>query len=339
MVAAAARATSATTAASQRFVAAHLARATALGERLSDLVADPDAFVSALLSGFADLGDPVVQAGQRLIAPGIGPVLGVRLPLMTAVQREFKRGTRKTSSSLILDVADRLLREEPREMRWFGMWNLARVLPSDPERAWQSLRRVASEADDWISVDTLAHPYAEGILRDKRRWAEIEQFVFSSWRWERRLVGSTLATMPHTHGAAGNHGDPSERNAAIVAHGLASLGLLIGDDEPDVQKSLSWALRTLAALDRAAVTRFLESEAETARRMNDGHRAWVVRDSLSKLEPETATRLRTDLDGIRRRPGGPSTSSAAAAAAQLLQQLPIGTPSRAGEELRRTSAK
>ena len=332
----AARPTSATTVASRRFVVAHLARANELGERLAELVGDPDAFVATLRSGFAEIGDPAVQAGQRLIAPGIGPVLGVRLPLMTAVHREFKRGTRKTSSSLILDIADRLLREDLREIRWFGMWNLARLLPSDPERTWQLLRRAAGDADDWISVDTLAHPYAEGILRDKRRWAEIEQFVFSSWRWERRLVGSTLAAMPHVHGLPG---DPAERNAAIVGHGLSAVGQLIGDHEPDVQKSLSWALRTLAGLDRAAVTRFLEAETETARQTSDGQRAWVVRDSVAKLELVTAARLRTDLDGIRRRPGAPSTSRAAAAAAQLLQQLPSGTPSRAEEQPRRTSAK
>jgi 3-methyladenine DNA glycosylase AlkD len=336
VVVAAARATSATTAASQRFVAEHLARATAIGERLADLVVDPDAFVSALRSGFAEIGDPTVQAGQRLIAPGIGPVLGVRLSLMTAVHRAFKRGSRQTSSSQILDVTDRLLREEIREIRWFGMWSLGRLLPSDPERTWQLLRRAAGEADDWISVDTLAHPYAEGILLDRRRWAEIEQFVYSSWRWERRLVGSTLATLPHVHGIPGDRG---EQEAAIVTRGLTAIAQLIGDDEPDVQKALSWALRNFAALDRAAVTRFLQTETETARRTNDGHRAWVIRDALSKLQPDAAARMRTDLDGIRRRPGAPSTSRAAAAAAQLLQQLPAGTPSRAGEQPRRTSAK
>jgi 3-methyladenine DNA glycosylase AlkD len=336
MAVATARATSATTVASQRFVAAHLALASELGASLAELVGDPDAVVAAVRAGFGELGDPAVVAGQRLIAPGIGPVLGVRLPLMTAVHREFKRGTRKTSSSLILDIADRLLREDSREIRWFGMWNLGRLLASDPERTWQLLRRAAGEADDWISVDTLAHPYAEGILREARRWAEVEQFVYSSWRWERRLVGSTLATMPHVHGLSGDQAEPS---AAIVAHGLPAIGQLIGDDEPDVQKALSWALRTLTGLDPAAVQRFLETETETARQTGDGQRAWVIRDSLSKLPPDAATRLRANLDGIRRRPGAPSTSRAATAAARLLQQLPIGTPSRAGDELRRTSAK
>jgi hypothetical protein len=335
MTVATARATSATTAASQLFVAAHLARATTLGASLADLAADPDAFMAAFRSGFAELSDPVYVEGQRLVAPGLGPVFGVRLPLMDAADRAFKRGTAGTSTSLILDVADRLLKEEMREARWFGMWNLGRLLPSDPERTWQLLRRAAHDGDDWISVDTLAHPYAEGILRDKRRWAEIEQLVYSPWLWERRLVGSTVATMPHVHRVPGfSAGHRSE----IVAHGLAAVGQLIGDDEPDVQKALSWALRALAVLDETTVTRFLESETKTAVKTDDGYRAWVVRDSLSKLAPDKAASLRDALDGIRRRPRAPSTARAAAAA-QLLQTITTGTTPRAAEDPRRTSAK
>ena len=322
---------SATTVASNRFVAAHIAGATALGQRLADLVADPGDFVSALTSGFAEISDPGYAEGQRLVAPGLGPVLGVRLPLMDAVQKAFKRGTRNTSTAQILDIADRLLREEAREARWFGMWNLARLLPSDPERTWQLLRRAASEADDWISVDTLAHPYAEGILRDRRRWAEIEQLVYSPSRWERRLVGSTLAAMPHVK-------FPGNGDRLRVGRGLALVEQLIGDAEPDVQKALSWALRTYAQLDPAAVTAFAQAEARAAWAANDGNRAWVIRDSLSKLPDDTATDLRAAMDGIRRRPGAPSTSRAAAAAAQLLPQPPTGT-ARADEQPRRTSAK
>ena len=307
-----ATAASPTTEASNRFVAAHLAQAAALGEELADLVSNPDAFVAAMRRGFEAIGDPVYAAGSSAIAPGLGPIYGVRLPLLEAAHKTFKRGTRGTSTSLVLDAVDRLLREERREIRWFGMWNLGRLLPTDPERTWQLLRRAAREADEWITVDTLAHPFAEGILRDPRRWAELEQLVYSPSRWERRLVGSTLATMPHTRGI------PGGRSPEVVARGLALIGELNGDNEPDVQKALSWALRTLAELDPAAAVAFAETEAQAARQNNDGNRAWVIRDSLSKLPNQIAANLRTSLEGIRRQPGAPSMSRAAAAAAAFL---------------------
>ncbi len=313
-----ARAPSAVTAASNLFVAEHLAAAVALGERLVDLVYDPDAFVATITEGFEAIADPVAADGAHFVTPGLGPVFGVRLPLMDAAQKAFRRGTSKTPSSLLLDTMGRLLREEKREIRWFGMWNLARLLPTDPERTWQLLRGAAREADEWITVDTLAHPYGEGILRDARRWPELEQLVYSTSRWERRLVGSTLATMPHVRGVAGG------RDRPVIEHGLALVGQLIGDDEPDVQKALSWALRALAQLDATATTRFLEAEARTARLTDDGHRAWVIRDSVSKLPAETGARLRADLGGIRRRARAPSTSRAAATAAEFAT---VGTTS------------
>lgn len=303
------------TQASNDFVAAHIARAAAIGERLADLVGDPDVFVAATQHGFETLADPVYADGSRSIAPGLGPILGVRLPLMEAVDKTFKRATRETPTSLLVDAVDRLLREDLRELRWFGIWNLGRLLPTDPERTWQLLRGAARLSDEWITVDTLAHPYGEGILRDPRRWTEIEQLVYSPSRWERRLVGSTIATLPHVRGISGG------RSPMVVERGLALVGQLIGDTEPDVQKALSWALRAIAQLDQSAVASFLAAEAETARRNADGHRAWVIRDSLSKLPADTAAVLRDRLDRIRRRPGAPSTSHAAVAAAGFFQGI------------------
>jgi 3-methyladenine DNA glycosylase AlkD len=331
MSAASAKAPSAVTAASNRFVAEHLAEAIALGERLADLVYDPDPFVAAITEGFKSLGDPVAAGGVHSVTPGLGPVFGVRLPLMDATHKAFKRGTRTTPTSLLLDAMGRLLREETREIRWFGIWNLARLLPTDPERTWQLLRRAAREADEWITVDTLAHPYGEGILRDARRWPELEQLVYSTSRWERRLVGSTVATMPHVRDVAGG------RDRPVIEHGLALVGQLIGDNEPDVQKALSWALRTLADLDRLSTTHFLEAAAQAARLTDDGHRAWVIRDSLSKLPADDGARLKAGLDGIRRRPGAPATSRAAAAAAEFAIVGTAGLAPRAANP-RRNSA-
>ncbi len=145
---------------------------------------------------------------------------------------------------------------------------------------------------------------------DPRRWAELEQLVYSPSRWERRLVGSTLATMPHA-------GRPGGRDPIVVTHALSLIRQLIGDSEPDVQKSLSWALRTCAQLDGPATAAFLDAEARTARQNDDGNRAWVIRDSLAKLPDRTAAGLRSAIEGVRRKPGAVSTSRAAAIAAQI----------------------
>jgi 3-methyladenine DNA glycosylase AlkD len=298
---------SATTERAVAFVAEHKPAAEELGRSLAELTGDPAAFSAALNRGLAAIADPEYLEGQRRVAPGISAVVGVRWPLIEAVKRGFRESTKGERTSTWLFVADRLLREENLEPRWFAFGMLERTIAEEPERTWQLVRRAAREASDWITVDALAHVVGKGILNEEYRWAELEQLVFSPSRWERRLVGSTVATTPFVDHRRG-------RTPLVAEHGLGLIGQLIGDDEPDVQKALAWALRSLVVVDAAAVAAFAEREAETAEATQDGHRAWVIRDALPKLDPDRAARIRARLDGIRRRPGAPATSVAAIAA-------------------------
>ena len=301
---------SAVTARAVAFVAARRDPAEALGRDLAELSGDPTAFAAALRRGLGDLADPEYLAGQQRVAPGIGPVHGVRWPLLAAVQRGFRAATKGDPATPLLFLADRLIREPELEAHWFAFGLLERTLVNETERTWQLLRRAAREAGDWITVDTLAHPYGTGIAAEPYRWAELEQLVYSLSRWERRLVGSTIATMTHVDRRRG-------RDATVAGHALPLLANLMGDAEPDVQKALSWAYRSLLTVDREATLAALRAETERAAKTNDGHRAWVIRDTLAKLEPAEADELHARLAGIRKRPGAPATSAAAEAVARF----------------------
>lgn len=296
--------TSAITLAARQFVAEHLDEAAALGRELADLIDDPEAFVRRLDAGLASLADPAYREGQGRVAPGLANRLGVRSPLLAAAGRGLRSASRQANSVSLLLLADRLLRgSADLEKRLLSFELLERTVVRDPERTWQLLRDAASRAGEWMTVDSLARPYARGILAEPVRWAEIEQLAYSSSRWERRLAGSTIATIPFVDRAAG-------RRPEVAVRALAVIGNLVGDGEPDVQKALSWALRSLALVDREAVTAFIERETDRAVEGADGNRAWVIRDALTAVDDARAAHLRTRLGGIRRRPGGPSTSDA-----------------------------
>jgi 3-methyladenine DNA glycosylase AlkD len=292
------------------FVAARKPDAEALGTALADHVGDPDAFAAALRTGLAALADPEYLEGMRSVVPGVGQVHGVRRPLLAAVSRGFRNETRRDRPTSLLFIADRLFREPHLEARWFAFGLLERTLAADPERTWQLLRRAAREAGDWATVDDLAHPYGIGIAAEPYRWAELEQLVYSPSKWERRLIGSTIATMTHGNRRTGR--DPAHHPTA-----LGLLEQLMGDAEPDVQKALAWAYRSLAQRDLAATTAALHAQADLAIQRSDGHRAWVIRDSLTKIAQDDAEDLRTRLAGIRKRTGAPSTSPAADAVARF----------------------
>jgi 3-methyladenine DNA glycosylase AlkD len=289
-----------------------------LGRGLADELSDPSAFAAALQDGLASLADPEYLQGQRRIAPGIGRLHGVRWPLIEAIKRGFREATRREGTAGWLEVADRLLREPELEARWFAFGLLELLVDDDTERAWQLIRRASRDAADWITVDALAHPVGKGVLHESYRWAELEQLVFSPSRWERRLVGSTIATMPFVDRRRG-------RAPEVATHGLDLIGELIGDADPEVQKALAWALRSMAGVDRDSTTAFLDLQSETAAAAGDGHRAWVIRDAVGKLEPADAERIRARLEGLRRRSDGPPTSRASEIAARLGQGL-LGRP-------------
>lgn len=299
--------TSEITVRARAFVAERLPQARGLGQILAELIDDPEAFTTTLTEGLRGLADPEYAAEQERVAPGGGLVIGVRWPLVRAVARQLRRPLRDASSASALWLGQRLAMAPEREVRLFSHVPLERSLRDDPERSWQLIRRLAREACDWISVDTLAQLVAQGIVREPYRWAELEQLVYSTLPGERRLVGSAIARMPFAVPAA-------HRRQLDADRGLSALRSLIGDADPLVQKALGWALREWTRVDAAGVRELLESEAQRARATDDGHRAWVIRDALPAQPAPVSLRVRQLLAPVRRRADAPSTSEAAAVA-------------------------
>ena len=290
-------------------VAERLPQARGLGEALGELVDQPEEFVAVARDGLARLADEPYRAEQARVAPGTGAVFGVRNPLLAAVARQLKRSLKQGSDASALWLAERLVIEPEREFTILAQTCLLRSLQSDPERTWQLMRRLAHAAHEWISVDSLAVLYASGIMREHYRWAELEQLVYAASKWERRLVGATVAQLPHEL-------TRTDRPRLATTPGLTLISSLLGDAEPDVQKALSWALRSWFEVDPNGVRELIRAEAGDALRNNDGHKAWVLRDALTSphVDRSFAAEIRARLEGVRRDGRRPSTSEAAATA-------------------------
>jgi hypothetical protein len=299
--------------AGQAFVAAHRERARALGQRLAGLIDAPEDFVAVLTAGLAGLRDPRHAAIAEVVNPGSSTAYVVRGPLTELVMRPLRRALRAGSSSSSLWLAARLTAAPDRDVRLYALPCLRRSLPEDPEQTWQLMRRLGGRAGDWIETDSLADVWARGILAEPFRWAELEQLVYSPRVFERRLVGATLASLPHRVPRAsreGLAGDASRRAFGLISQ-------LMGDAEEMVQKSLSWAIREWAPVDPEGAAGLLETEAAAAVAGADGARAWVIRDSLAGQPPHLQARIRTRLAGLRRDRRALSTSIAAAQVARF----------------------
>ena len=230
---------------------------------------------------------------------------------MAAVSRGFRNATRDERPTPLLFVADRLFAEPYLEPRWFAFGLLERTLPLETERTWQLLRRAAREAGDWITVDDLAHPYGKGIAAEPYRWAELEQLVFSPSRWERRLVGSTIATMTHVDRRRGRRPGrrPPRPAVARPADGRRRTRRAEG---PVVGLPLAGAGRP--GRDHRCPPRRDGPRGDHRRRPPRlGHPRLAQPSSIRPWPTSSATRLA----GIRRRAGAPTTSTAAETAARF----------------------
>lgn len=318
------------------FVSAHRDQARVLGHRLAELTDEPEVFVATLVAGLRELADPDYTEMVRAVSPGDASELAIRGPLLEDVQRPLRRSLHEGSSATALWLAQRLADAPQREVRLFALPCLRRCLAEDPERSWQLMRRMASRAGDWIEIDSLADVWARGVIAERFRWAELEQLVYSQRTAERRLVGATLATIPHRVPAARRselRGDASQQAFDLIR-------LLMGDAEVMVQKALSWAIRQWTRVHPEAAAGLLRDETDLAAARGDGSRAWVIRASLSQQPAELSRSLRPRLAGIRRRRAVPSSSIAAARAARFAAVLSEGNEAvaRQGDRYTRSRA-
>ncbi len=299
--------TSAVTERAGAFVAERLPQARTLAARVAGLVDRPEEFVAELHAGYARLADPAYLVTLRQITPGLGAAQGIRTPLAAPVHSRVRSACRRRPD-VALWLAERLEREPDLEMRTVACTLLRVSLEHDPERSWQLIRRLSRTADNWIAVDTLAGVAGFGILLEPFRWAELEQLVYSPSPWERRFVGSTVASLPFEV-------VPADRHRLSGSPALDLVGELLGDADENVQRALAWALRSWHRVDAAAVERFLEDEASRAAADRDGHRAWVIRDALPAIDRTLAASIRVRVAGARRDPRAGSSSKASRAAA------------------------
>ena len=289
-------------------------QAGALVERLVEPSTDPGAFAENLEDTLALLADRARRQALR------------------ASMRSALAGM---PSSAALDVAARLEGSGSQGARRLALPFLEHALGAEPERAWQSLRRLGRALAGPEDADALARVWAQGVLAEPFRWAELEQLVYSPRPPERRLVAAAMASIPGRLPRAARQ----RLRAAVPRHVLPTLGLLVGDDSADVQQALSRALRAWTRVDEAAIEGFLRDQAAIAAEHRDGHRARVVRDALS-AQPEAVGRdVRGRLAGIRRIARAPSTSRAAQLAATFAPGLADVPQPAQGERFARVRAR
>ena len=245
--------------------------------------------------------DPVYPGGlPRIVVPGLGPTHGVRWPLLAAVLARLP-GRDAVVSDRHRSWSSQTACSTSRCSRRAGSRSgcssaRSRASPSGPGSSCAARPR---EAHDWTTVDTLAHAFGRGILTEPFRWAELEQLVFSPSRWERRLVASTIATIPLVE-------RPRAASRTIVARGLEILGISSAMPNPMFRKRWPGRPRSMANRSRRATLARLRAERRApipTTATAPGSSATLCRRSPDGRDPELRARpgRRSDAGRGRRR--------------------------------------
>jgi 3-methyladenine DNA glycosylase AlkD len=194
--------------------------------------------------------------------------LGVAVPDIRKVLRATRALVKSLSDGDVLDLAFAIIDENTLEGR-----QLAYELVASRKSLLHSLKladvkRLGRRMDNWVSVDVFSVDIAGQTWRERKiSDAEVMRWARSRDHWWRRAaLASTIALNTPSRGGTGD----VERTIAVCRE-------LAGDREEMVAKALSWALRSLIPVSRAAVENFLaEHDAELAAR--------VRREVRNKLE-------------------------------------------------------
>lgn len=182
-------------------------------------------------------------------APTALPWLGVPIPAVRAVVRELTRTTKDQSPNVVLQLALALSTRGSIEGRQVGYELIERRPDALALLTRATIERLGRGNDNWASVDAFAASVTGPAWRSKRlsdadvmAWAQSPD----PW-WRRTAIVSTVSLNTRSRGGLGD----ARRTLRICRAVLPGL-------TPMLAKALSWALRTLAPHDAAAVSAFLE---------------------------------------------------------------------------------
>ena len=269
-----ARQPSATTARARALVAERLPDAVALGRATGDVAPDPAAAVEILRRGLAGLADPEYLEGQQRIAPGIGPVLGVRGPLLHAVSRGLRATTRHDPSS----ADPRPRRPDARASRpssSTGSPSTSSSAPSSRSRSapgsWSGPRPARPPTGSrWTRSPTWRAAASSPSPTGGRSWSS------SSTRRRAGSAGSSARPSPRSRSSTA----PRAARRTSPATASPSSATSSATPSPTCRRRSPGRCATWRWWTSPATVAFLRTETARAAATADGHRAWVIRDTL-----------------------------------------------------------
>jgi 3-methyladenine DNA glycosylase AlkD len=205
--------------------------------------------------------------------------VGIPVPVLKTIGTSIGRLARKRVDDF-LPLTRLLWDSYGREGRVVAVYPLGQMELADPDTVIPVLRRLCQTCLTWEDADQLAMNALEPIVRERpEEWlGAIEPWLADDNKWVRR-AGVTVA------------GRLAMKHPAYTSRCLGLAGRLLLDEETDVKRAVSFAIRLSARGDPAPVRDFLSSNVPPG----DPAATWVlcdvIRSMAQKLLPEFCSLL------------------------------------------------
>jgi 3-methyladenine DNA glycosylase AlkD len=213
---------------------------------------------------------PATQGGARLVKAEIREkiqVIGVPVPALSEIGKEIGKVARKRVDDF-LPLARLLWDDYGREGRLVACTFLGPMELAAPERVMPAIEEMARTCATWEDCDQLAMRALEPVVRKKPEeyLATMERWVGDPNKWVRRAGITVVARLPM-------------KRPEYTATCLDMVEPALGDEDQDVRRAVSFAIRMGARGESGAVVDFIKNQAHRT----DAASIWVLCDAMRSM--------------------------------------------------------
>lgn len=213
---------------------------------------------------------PATEGGVALVKAEVREdfkALGVPVPALSEIGKEIGKVARKRVDDFLL-LATLLWDQYGREGHLVASTFLGPMELVAPDRVIPAIEDMARTCVAWEDCDQLAMRALEPVVRrEPETYLEmLERWVEDSNKWVRRAGITVIARLPMKH-------------RAYTETCLRMVEPALGDEDQDVRRAVSFAVRMGARGDPEAVAAFVKSQAHRT----DAASVWVLCDAMRSM--------------------------------------------------------
>ncbi|MBS1913308.1 MAG: DNA alkylation repair protein [Bacteroidetes bacterium] len=214
------------------------------------LKAKQTAWLREIRDALQMLVDPVYREGIGRIVPTTSNILGVRVPAIRELVKEFAARHDDLDLDAACELMDAAAAQRGREEILFATFLLARfrrrfVKEDALREMWRRIDAWVESVDNWETCDQLATNIAAPVVAAQIDLVgELVAWAGSGNAWRRRFAVVTTAGL-------------NQKGRRFPAETLRVCEALMNDPDSMVQKAVGWAIREATQADEGLAAQFL----------------------------------------------------------------------------------